>query len=153
MLQKFGKNRIKNQCNGSFRNHQSGARGPPPGTLAATWRGLGSGVCDLGSIVSTMPKIVYDSLKLDMDKLSSYHEHANGDILEVKGKVKGVQVAFLHRIAPMDFFIMEPNQSNIVLGRNFLRAMRGFIDIGNGLIRLCGKTNGRYLFPKKNKNE
>src|ERR1041385_2182978 len=44
--------------------------------------------CDLGSIVSTMPIIVYDSLKLDMDKLSSYHEHANGDISEVKGKVK-----------------------------------------------------------------
>src|ERR1041385_1860808 len=44
--------------------------------------------CDIGSIVSTMRKIVYDSLKLDMDKLSPYHEHANGDISEVKGKVK-----------------------------------------------------------------
>src|ERR1041385_2958756 len=44
--------------------------------------------CDLGSMVSTMPKIVYDSLKLNMDKLSSYHEHANGDISEIKGKVK-----------------------------------------------------------------
>src|SRR4051812_21718736 len=46
--------------------------------------------CDVGSIVSTMPKIVYDSLKLDMDKLSSYHEHANGDISKVKGKAKEV---------------------------------------------------------------
>src|SRR3954466_3960032 len=52
--------------------------------------------CDLGSIVSTMPKIVYDSLKLDMDNLSSHHEHANGDISEVKGMVKEVQVAFLN---------------------------------------------------------
>ena len=51
--------------------------------------------CDIGSMVSTMPKLVYDSLKLDMDKLSSYHEHANGDISEIKEKVKGVQVAFL----------------------------------------------------------
>src|SRR3954464_2815139 len=109
--------------------------------------------CDIGSMVSTMPKLVYDSLKLDMDKLSSYHEHANGDKSEVKGKVKKVQVAFLHRIAPMDFFIMEPNQSNIVLGRNFLRAMRGLTDIGNGFIRLCGKTKGKYLFPRKKNKE
>src|SRR3954469_5192283 len=92
--------------------------------------------CDIGSMVSTMPKIVYDSLKLDMDKFSSYDEHSNGDISEVKGKVIEVQVAFLHRVAPMDFFIMEPNQSNIVLGRDFLRAMKGFIDISNGHIRL-----------------
>src|ERR1041385_4624433 len=42
MLQKFRKNRIKNQRNGTFRNHQSGVRGPPTGTQAATWRGLGS---------------------------------------------------------------------------------------------------------------
>src|SRR3954467_13310411 len=66
--------------------------------------------CDIGSMVSTMPKIVFDSLKLDMD-LSSYHEHINGDISEIKGKVKEVQVTFLERVATMDFFVMEPNQS------------------------------------------
>src|SRR4051812_3277394 len=110
-------------------------------------------LCDIVSTVSTMPKIVYDSLKLDMDKLSSYHEHSNGDISEVKGKVKEVQVAFLHRTAPMDFFIMEPNQSNIVLGRDFLRAMKGFIDIGNRHIRLRGVAKGKYIFPSKKKNE
>src|ERR1041385_899758 len=108
-------------------------------------------LCDIGSTVSTMPKIVYDALKLDMDILSSYHEHSNGYISEVKGKVNKVQVAFLHRTAPMDFFIMEPNQSNIVLGRDFLRAMKGFIDIGNGHISLRGMTKGKYLFPSKNK--
>ena len=75
------------------------------------------------------------------------------DISEVKGKVNQVQVTFLHRIAPMDFFVMEPNQSNIMLGRNFLRAMKGFIDIGNGFICLRGKAKGKYLFPRKKKNE
>src|SRR3954470_5878897 len=83
-------------------------------------------------MVSTMPKIVYDSLKLNMDNLSSYHEHTNGDVSEIQGKVKEVQVTFLKRVATVDFFIMEPNQSNIVLGRDFLRAMKGFIDIGKG---------------------
>src|SRR3954470_23513227 len=80
--------------------------------------------CDIGSMVSKMPKIVYDSLKLNMDNLSSYNEHANGDISEFKGKVKEVQVALLDRVATMDFFIMEPNQSNIVLGRDFLRPVK-----------------------------
>src|SRR3954464_8552927 len=94
--------------------------------------------CDIGSMVSTMPKVVYDSLKLNIDNLSSYHEHANGDISEIQGKVKDVQVTFLKRIATIDFFIMKPNQGNIVLGRDFLRAMKGFIDIGKGHIRLRG---------------
>ena len=52
----------------------------------------------------------------------------------------------------MDFFIMEPNQSNIMLGRDFLRAMKGFIDISKGHTRLRGKAKGKYLFPRKKKN-
>src|SRR4051812_23544663 len=103
--------------------------------------------CDIGSMVSTIPKIVYDSLKLDMDNFSSYHENANGDILDIKGKVKEVQVTFLKRVETMGFFVMEPNQSNIVLGRDFLRAMKGFIDISKGNILLYGKVKGKYIFP------
>src|SRR4051812_15395794 len=76
--------------------------------------------CDIGSMVSTISKIVYDSLKLNMDNLSSYHEHTNGDVSEIQGKLKEVQVTFLKRVATVDFFIMEPHQSNIVLGRGFL---------------------------------
>ena len=36
----------------------------------------------------------------------------------------------------IDFFIMEPNQGNIVLGRD-----------------LRGKAKGVYPFPRRNKNE
>src|ERR1041385_3527672 len=43
-------------------------------------------LCDIGSTVSTMPKIVYDSLKLDMDILSSYHEHCSADISEIRDR-------------------------------------------------------------------
>ena len=45
------------------------------------------------------------------------------------------------------------SQGNIVLGRDFLRDMKGFIDIGKGQIRLRGKPKGMYLFPRKKKNE
>src|ERR1043165_5052579 len=43
VLQKFQKNRIKNQRVGTFRNHLGGARGPPPGTQAPWWHALGAG--------------------------------------------------------------------------------------------------------------
>src|SRR4051812_16587367 len=110
--------------------------------------------CDIGSMVSTMPKVVYDSLNLsNMVNISSYHEHANGDVSKIQGKVKDVQVRFFKSSATVDFFIMEPNQGNIVLGRDFLRAMIGFIDIGKVQIRLRGKAKGTYPFPRRNKDE
>ena len=100
-----------------------------------------------------MGQIIKSPLKLNIDYLSSYHEHANGDISEIQGKVKDVQVTFFKRIATVDFFIMEPNQGNIVLGRDFLRAIKGFIDICKGHIRLRRKAKGTYHFPKRNKHE
>ena len=60
---------------------------------------------------------------------------------------------FLKRSVEIDFAIMKSIKGNIVLGRDFLRAMKGFIDIGKGQIRLRGKAKGTYLFPRKNKDE
>src|SRR3954467_8417427 len=104
-------------------------------------------------MVSTMPKVFYDSLKFNMNKLSSYHEHANGDISEIQGRIKDVPVKFLKGIAMVYFFVVKPNQGNIVLGRDFLRAVKGFIDIGKGQIRLRGKSKGVSPFPRNNKSE
>src|SRR3954463_5617969 len=93
--------------------------------------------CDIGSMVSIMPSFIYDSLYLaSMDKFPSFHEHYNGDISEIQGRVKDIQVMFLKRSVEIDFSIMKANQGNIVLGRDFLRAMKGFIDICKGQIRL-----------------
>ena len=50
---------------------------------------------------------------------------------------------FLKRSVEVDFAIMKANQGNIVLGRDFLRAMKGYIDIGKGQIRLRGKAKVR----------
>src|SRR3954467_2649312 len=110
--------------------------------------------CDIGSTVSIMPSFIYDSLYLaSMDKFPSFHEHSNGDISEIQGRLKDVQVMFLKRSVDIDFAIMKANKGNIVLGRDFLRAMKGFIDIGKGQIRLRGKAKGTYNFPRKNKDE
>ena len=88
-------------------------------------------------------------LKLaNMEKFPSFHEHSNGDISEIQGRAKDVQVMLLKRSVVIDFSIMKTNQGNIVLGRDFLRAMKGFIDIGKGQrlkrIRILYLAGGFY---------
>src|ERR1041385_5564589 len=83
--------------------------------------------CDIGSTVSIMPSFIYDSLYLvSMDKFPSFHEHSNGDISEIQGRLKDVQVIFLKRSMEIDFFIIKANRGNIVLGGASPRAMKGF---------------------------
>ena len=54
--------------------------------------------CDIGYMVSIMPRFIYDSLNLaNMDNFSSFHEYYNGDISEIQGRAKDVQVMFLKR--------------------------------------------------------
>ena len=49
--------------------------------------------CDIGSMVSTMPKTVYDSLNLEsMVDFPFYHAHANGDVSKITGEVNNIQV-------------------------------------------------------------
>ncbi|KAE8789971.1 u-box domain-containing protein 4 [Hordeum vulgare] len=67
----------------------------------------------------------------------------------VKGKVKDVQVTFSKRNATVDFLIMEPNKGNIVLGRDFLRAMRGFIDVGWATFAAFHQVKTGYMLTFK----
>ena len=49
--------------------------------------------CDIGSMVSTMPKTIYNSLKLvSMVDSPCFHDHSNGVTYETKGEVKNIQV-------------------------------------------------------------
>ena len=46
-------------------------------------------------MVSTMPKTVYDSLRLvSMVDLPCFHDHSNGNLYEIKGEVKNLEVQF-----------------------------------------------------------
>ena len=78
--------------------------------------------CDIGSMVSTMPKTVYDYLKLEnMVDFPFRHAHANGDVSKIVGKVNNIQVQFRDKDIAVDFIILEStSQGNIVLGSNFL---------------------------------
>ena len=106
-------------------------------------------------MVSTMPKTLYDSLKLvSMVDLPFYHVHVIGDISNIVGKVSNIQVQFRNRDTVVGFIILEStNEGNIVLGRTFLKAMRCFIDVGKGQIRFRGKAKGAYVFPRRKKEE
>src|SRR3954462_12062824 len=49
--------------------------------------------CDIGSMVPIIPRIIYDSLTLtNMDKFPYFHEHANGNVSEIQGRAKVIQV-------------------------------------------------------------
>ena len=68
-------------------------------------------------MVSSMPKTVYDSLKLEsMVDYPFYHAHANGDISKIVGKVNNIQLHFNDKNTPVDFIILEStNQVNMCL--------------------------------------
>ena len=110
--------------------------------------------CDIGSMVSSMPKIVYDSVKFEsMVDYPFYHAHANGDISKIVGKVNNVQVHFKDKNTSVDFIILEStNPGNIVLGRSFLKAMSCFIDVKKGQLSFRAPIKSKYLFPKNKKD-
>ena len=80
--------------------------------------------CDIGSMVSSMPKTVYYSLKFEsMVDYPFYHAHANGDVSKIVGKVNNIQVHFKNKNTLVDSIILESTtQGNIVLGRSFLKS-------------------------------
>ena len=106
--------------------------------------------CDLGSMISTMPKMVYDYLKYEnMIDYPFYHPHANGTISKIEGLVKNVQVSFHNKIIPMNFMVIEKgNQGNIVLGRSLLKTVGCLINVRHGYINLYAPIRGRFNFPK-----
>lgn len=60
--------------------------------------------CGLGSMISTMPKMVYDYLKYEnMIDHTYYHPHANGIISKIRRIVKNVQAYFHNKTIPIDF--------------------------------------------------
>ena len=105
--------------------------------------------CDIGSMISTMPKMVYDSLKYEnMIDHPFYHPHADGSISNIMVKVKDLQVSIRNKVTPVDFMIMEQgNQGNIVLGRSFLKIVGCIINVTFGFISFYATIRGKFAFP------
>ena len=99
---------------------------------------------DHGSMISTMPKVVYDYLKYEnMIEHPLYHPHANGIISKIKGIVKNVLVSFNNKTTPVDFMIMEKEeQGNIVLGRSLLKMVGCLINVRHGYINRYALLEG-----------
>ena len=106
--------------------------------------------CDLGSMISTMPKVVYDYLNYEkMVEQPLYLPHANGTISKIKGIEKNVLVSFHNKTIPVDFMITEKEeQGNIVLGRSLLKTVGCLINVRHGYINLYAPIRGNFDFPK-----
>ena len=86
--------------------------------------------------------------------LPFYHAHVDGNVSKIKGKFDNIQVRFMNKDVVVDFMILEStSQGNIVLGRTFLIAMKCFIDVRKGHIQFHRKAKGKYVFPKRKKEE
>ena len=110
--------------------------------------------CDIGSMISTMPKMVYDHLKNEsMIDYPLYHPYANGNISKFVGLVKDVQISIRNRVTPVDFMIMEKgDQGNIVLGRSFLKTVGCIINVRFGFLDFYAPIRGKIAFPKRIKD-
>ena len=111
-------------------------------------------LCDLGSCISVMPKIVYDILKLAPLENCDLDVHfADSSMKKPLGKVDDVLIMVNNNLVPVDFVVMdiECNPScPIVLGRPFLRTVGAVIDMKEGNIKFqFPLKKGMEHFPRK----
>ena len=111
-------------------------------------------LCDLGSCISVMPKIVYDILKLAPLENCDLDVHfVDSSMKKPLGKVDDVLIMVNNNLVPVDFVVMdiECNPScPIVLGRPFLRTVGAVIDMKEGNIKFqFPLKKGMEHFPRK----
>ena len=111
-------------------------------------------LCDLGSCISVMSKIVYDILKLAPLENCDLDVHfADSSMKKPLGKVDDVLIMVNNNLVPVDFVVMdiECNPScPIVLGRPFLRTVGVVIDMKEGNIKFqFPLKTGMEHFPRK----
>jgi hypothetical protein len=102
-------------------------------------------LCDLGAIISIMPRKIYDMLGLPPLE-NCYFDVPLADVAKKKplGRINDVLIMVNNNLVPIDFLVLdiECNAScPIILGRPFLRIVGAFIDMKEGTIK--------YQFPLK----
>jgi hypothetical protein len=113
-------------------------------------------LCDLGAIISIMPRNIYDMLDLPpLEKC--YFDVPPADVAKKKplGRINDVFVMINNNLVPIDFLVMdvECNAScPIILGRPFFRTVGAIIDMKEGTIKYqFPLKKGMKHFPRKGK--
>src|SRR4051812_1679544 len=102
-------------------------------------------LCDVRASTSVMPKRMYDMFELTpFDPCSFGVRLVDSSVKKPLGKIDDVLIIFNENYVPVDLIIMDIQckpLSPIILGRPFLRAVGGVIDMKEG--------NIKFKFPLK----
>jgi hypothetical protein len=96
-------------------------------------------LCDLGAIVSVMPRDVFEKLCLPLEPTSMCLELGDNSIRCPLGIAEDVPVKVGHHFIPVDFVVLEMGEREkppLILGRPFLKTMGATIDVGKGEIKI-----------------
>jgi len=96
---------------------------------------------DLGAAINVMPKSVYDSLDLKVQKTSMILQLADRTLRYPIGIVEDILVKVKDLVFPADFYVLDmnsgmSNDSTLILGRPFLRTANTLISMKEGLISM-----------------
>ena len=93
-------------------------------------------LCDLGSSVSTIPKILCDVLGFrELDDCSLNLHLADSTIKKPMGSINDVLIVANRNYVPIDFIVLDIDYNPtcpIILGRPFLRTIGAIIDMKKG---------------------
>jgi hypothetical protein len=94
-------------------------------------------LCDLGAIVSVVPRDVFEKLRLPLEPTCMCLELGDNSIRYPLGITEDVPVKVGHHFIPVDFMILEMGEREkppLILGRPFLKTVGATIDVGKGEI-------------------
>ena len=110
-------------------------------------------LCDLGASVSTIPKYLCDVLGLtDIEECSLNLHLEDSTIKKCMGRINDVLILANRNYVPIDFIVLDIDCNSscpIILGRPFLRTIRGVIDMKDGNIKFqFPLRKGMENFPR-----
>jgi predicted aspartyl protease len=94
-------------------------------------------LCDLGAIVSIVPRDVFEKLCLPLEHTGMCLELGNNSIRYPLGIAEDVPMKVGHHFIPVDFVLLEMGEREkppLILGRPFLKTVGATIDVGKGEI-------------------
>jgi hypothetical protein len=94
-------------------------------------------LCDLGAIVSVMPRDVFEKLRLPLEPTGMCLELGDNSIRYPLGITEDVPVKVGHHFIPVDFVVLEMGEREkppLIFGRPFLKTVGATIDVSKGEI-------------------
>jgi hypothetical protein len=111
-------------------------------------------LCDWGASTNILPKMVYDCL--DEDPLipnSQWLQLVDSTVVKPYGIAENVLIEFHDSPTLVDFMVMDMDthkQTSIILGKPFLKSVRGTIDKTRGTINMkVDKVHEKFIYHPK----